>query len=268
MLTHNLDRAAYDAIDAAHWSTLKLFAKSAAHYRSAIEAPPVDKDAFRRGRAVHCATLEPQKFASEFAIWTDGIRRGKAWDAFAAVNADKTILTEKELHEVRDVARAVLSNRLAADHLAKGNAEVSMQWEHEVIKGVSLKLKGRADFISDSAIIDLKTTRDASPDGFAREVVKHGYAGQAALYADGYAKITGKRLPFVFIAVEPEAPHCVTVFRVPESVIAVGRAMYEGCLSQLALATHEQRWPGYAEKEVELTLPAWHMKNSESMEVA
>lgn len=264
----NLDRVQYDEAEGCHWSTLKHLAKSPALYKHLIEHPPEDKDAFRKGRAVHCATLEPQKFASEFAIWTDGIRRGKAWDAFEVVNADKTILTEKELHDVRDISRAVLNNPLASSRIAKGDAEVSMFWEHEVIKGLSLPCKGRADFISDSCIVDLKTTRDASPDGFAREVVKHSYAGQAAFYSDGYAKITGKRLPFIFIAVELEAPHIVTVFRIPDSVIAVGRAMYEGCLSTLALSNHENHWPGYADKEVELVLPKWVTANAESLEVA
>jgi hypothetical protein len=69
-----LDRAAVDpyaAIPAINWSTLKYLDVSPRMLRWRVEHPRHDTDALDLGRAIHCAILEPERFASEYIAEPD-----------------------------------------------------------------------------------------------------------------------------------------------------------------------------------------------------
>lgn len=249
----------YRQIDAANWSTLKELRRSARHYKHALTAKR-DSKAMRLGRASHVAVLEPERFASQYAIWDQGRRFGKKWDAYCAEHASKEILAEQEFSACMSLQSAVRANPLAARHLMRGEAEVTMVWADEQ---TGLALKGRADWIG-GVLLDLKTTRDASPDGFAKEVVRYGYHCQLSLYQDGWAEMHGgERLPVAIVAVESLAPHVVTVFRVPDHVLETGRAEVRELLSKLVELRKAGEWPGYSTEEVQLELPAWAERSTD-----
>jgi hypothetical protein len=262
-LDFNLTREQYDGIRRVNWSSLKLIAKSPAHYRQNQLTPRADTDALKRGRCTHLAVFEPEVFASTCVVWDGGARRGKDWDAFRRKHAASEILTEKEHGQCVAIAAAVRADAAAAKYLAGGKSEATVLWTHTApdvghLKGYSLDCKSRIDFVATcGALVDLKTTRDASPDGFGRECWRLGYHAQAAFYSDAFAAATGSRLPYVLVAVEAEAPYAVTVYRVPEVVIEAGREHYRALLDRLWICRSENRWPAYADGELELTLPSW-----------
>ena len=70
-------REEYEAIDAVNWSTLKVLGKSPAHYlqRMAGEESE-DTEARQRGRVLHMAVFEPERFARSVVVYPDA-RRGK-----------------------------------------------------------------------------------------------------------------------------------------------------------------------------------------------
>jgi hypothetical protein len=45
--------------------------------------------------------------------------------------------------------------------------------------------------------------------------------------------VTGMELPFLFVAVEKEAPHAVAVYRADPEIIEVGRKKYRAALQLL-----------------------------------
>ena len=244
------ERAAYDAIDAINWSRLKLIEKSPAHFKAGFSG---DSAAFRLGTAAHMAVLEPEKFATAYTIYK-GRRYGKAWDEFEqqAIDAGKQVLTQKEYDEASAIRDSVHRHARASQYLRGGQAEVPLTWTLG-----AFKCKGRADYIGD-CIVDLKSTQDSSPRAFARSCAKYGYYGQAAWYSDGVFRSTGKRKPFVFIAVESTFPHVVTVFTVDDSIIEHGREQYLSLLGKLDYCTKQNFWGGYTEsEEVALGLPEW-----------
>ena len=110
-----------------------------------------------------------------------------------------------------------------------------------------------------TGIVDVKTCTDASAEGFARSIATLGYDLQAAFYQDGIKAITGRTLPFYFIAVEKDAPQAATVYRASEAVIDVGRAKYRGALQLLQWCRTNNRWPAYQPNgEIEtIELPRW-----------
>lgn len=249
-MTTDLSREQYDALPHLNWSRLKLIERSPAHYVSGYSG---DSAAFRLGTAAHSATLEPGQFAADYVVYTEGIRRGKKWDAFEmdAITAGKTVLNQKEHNEATQIANAVRSNPAASRYLSGGAAEQALVWRLG-----DFDCKGRADYIGD-AIVDLKSTGDASPRGFAYSCAKYGYFGQAAWYSDGQFKATGVRKPFVFVAVEKTPPYVVTVFRVPDEVLAAGREQYLTLLGRLDYCKKNNFWGGYSESEVvDLEMPS------------
>lgn len=80
---------------------------------------------------------------------------------------------------------------------------------------------------------------------------------QAAFYQDGLKALTGKALPFYFIAVEKDGPHATAAYRASDEMIETGRAKYRGALQSLRWCRH--RWPAYQPNgEIEtIELPRW-----------
>lgn len=247
-----LAREIYDAIDAENFSTLKHIGRSPAHYLHAKRVGFKDTAAKKRGRAGHVATLEPERFDSEYVVYP-GERRGKAWTEFEAAHEGREILNAKEAEQAKAIAAAVHADPIARKYLTGGRAEVSMLWRSP-FGGMC---KGRMDYLSEPALVDLKITRDASPEGFARESWGYRSHVQASWYGDGFASLAGEARPFVIVAVEPEPPHLVAVYRVPLSLLEVGRRTYREWLEQATFCRSQKTWPGYSEGEMELQIPRW-----------
>jgi hypothetical protein len=264
----------YTAIDAVNWSALRHMMRSPAHYAAErARKPPTDNDHFRLGRAVHAAVFEPDVFRTQFAVWNGAVRRGKEWDAFVAANADKTVLTLEQAMQASALAQAVRSNRCAARYLAEGEAEQTLTWTYsateareavvddvprvEFVLGRETRCKGRLDWIAPAGIVDLKTTRDAEPEAFSTSAWRLAYYGQAAWYVDGYERVTGRRLPFIIIAVEKAYPYVVQVYRVPDDYLEQGRELYRALLDRLRVCQRDGLWPGYCDDEMQLLPPRW-----------
>ncbi len=267
---HTLSREEYDALERINFSTLKFFGKSPAHYQHRMEeGDGEDTDARARGRCVHLAILEPERFKTEVVVWDGGRRSGGNWEAFLERNAGREILKPEAYAEVLAIAKAVRSSSQAAPHLVDARTEVSVLWEHVVpplagLPGYRIKCKARLDLVTATSLVDVKSSRDASPDGFGRAAVTYDLIVQAALYSDGYRAATGKELPYRLIAVEAAAPYVTQVYRLTDDQLEQGRETYRAWLDRLNLCRAEDRWPGYAEAEMDLVLPPWATADDEN----
>lgn len=141
---------------------------------------------------------------------------------------------------------------------------------------------------------DLKTTEDASPEGFAKSIANWRYDVQHAYYMDGtrLALEQGKCNPpqegkaelsvywtdpvtgvlcrcrpdfwrgypkhFAFIAVEKKPPYAVGVYVLDSEGVEIGRAQYQHDLRVYAECVRTGVWPGYGDKIQTISLPAWH----------
>ncbi len=257
-IIHSMPRGEYDAMrDRVNFSSLKHMGRSPAHYKHALEHPSEDTDARRRGRLVHLAVLEPNVYEAQTAVWDGGRRAGKAWEAFCAANEGKELLTLAEAKTTQDIARAVRAHPVAAKYLERGRSEVTVLWDVEVVPGLVIPCKCRIDWVGESLLLDLKTTKDASPEAFGRQMFTLGTLGQAAMYSDGWHAVTGERPDFALLAVESEAPHVIQPYRIEDLDLARGRAQYRGLLERLALCQATGQWPGYDTKPLPLSIPRW-----------
>lgn len=254
--------ADYEAIDAVNVSRLKNLRHSPLHYRHGLTHSKRSA-ALTRGTAAHVATLEWARFEDAYAVWDRRTesgriapRTGRAWEEFAAANAGREILTDDERRSALAIALAVRSDPIAAQYLEVGAPELAMTW----CIG-ERRCKGRIDWLTDDAdgpvIVGLKTARDCRPLPFGAAAARLGYHLQWAWYADGYQVITGHAPRMVEIVVEPEAPHAVVVYRIPDDVLEQGRDEYEQLLGRLDECERANEWPGPASREETLTLPSW-----------
>lgn len=262
----------YHATSGVSITRLKELKRSPKHYQYRLANPKLTSP-LSLGTAAHCATLEPERFGRQFAIWSrrgeSGSlcpRKGQHWEAFRAENPGKTIITEDECVAALALAQAVRSDPCAARYLESGEPEVTMHWEllseSQLHSPVTVQCRGRADWLTridgEPYLIGLKTARDCRAFIFGNAAAKLGYHLQWAFYLDGYRAITGKTPHLKEIVVESAPPYDVVVYNVPEDVVLQGRAEYEGLLRQLIDCQRRNEWLGVANGlEQDLTLPTW-----------
>ncbi len=245
----------YKAIQAINMSTLKAMAVSPLQYRHVADTERPDTSSMMLGRATHSHILEPTQFYNEYTVWNGkGTRASKAYKEFAAENEGKEILTPAEMAKIAAMGQAVRSHPIASLMLQNGTPEVSIQWTDP---DTGLRCKGRPDWVSKDAVVDLKTTADLSPHMFERQAFNLSYHMAAAFYSDGLNLVHGLSLPFYIAAVQSTAPHDVIVYKVPEKVLTAGRVAYRGLLVRVSECEAAGRWPGMADEVQQLTLPAW-----------
>ena len=134
--------------------------------------------------------------------------------------------------------------------LTSGEAEKIISWHNE---HYNVNCKGMLDYHRDDMIIDLKTTQDASYNGFMRSVRKYKYHKQAAYYMDAV-----KAYRFIIIAIEKTPPFSINVFELGDDMIDEGRDMYNHELEIYKYCEENDYWPGAGfdplDKESERTI--------------
>jgi hypothetical protein len=258
----------YHGIRALSASRLKAFLRSPAHLRH-MDENPYTGAALAFGDAFHTAVLEPQRFAEEYIVAPDVDRRTKdgkaAWQMFLDANPDKTIVSHDDWLAITAMAREVLLHPTASDLLAgRSETEISMLWLASAA-GEKFPCKARIDAYNsvDRCIIDLKTTQDASPEGFARSVANFSYHVQAAWYIDAMRAANFEVDSMVFIAVEKAAPYGVSCLILDEDAINEGRRRIANALPKYAICASQNRWPTYDDGIQTISLPRWAVRGEE-----
>lgn len=243
----------YHAIDAEHFSSLKLLLDSPRAYARNKRLPVAETDAMLLGTATHTAVLEPELYSAKYAIWDQGARRGKNWKSFCDENADRRVLTVAQYDASMVISHAVRAHPVASALLSSGQAEVSVLWRH----GSGMLLKGRVDWLGD-ALVDLKITRDPTPSAFMADAFRRRYPMQIAMYSDGVASAMHKILPAYVIAAQNVEPFDVVTYSIGADILDHGRAEYALAITRLLECRAANAWPGIADDAaVPFELPRW-----------
>jgi exodeoxyribonuclease VIII len=198
--------------------------------------------------------LEPDELSSRYGIAPD--RRSNAGKAVAAEMEAAGIeaVTAPEMEQAMAMAGSVRSHQAAAALLRDGKAEQSFWWD-DIPTG--LRCKCRPDWYTGTTIVDLKTTTDASPKGFAKSVANWRYHIQQNHYLAGtFAE------RFVFIAVEKTYPYAVGVYELDETAALHGEAERRNNLQTIADCRAIAEWPGYGNTIQPLSLPNWALSGT------
>lgn len=264
----------YHAWKAANYSTLKLFSKSAAHARESLVNPMEQTDAMALGSAVNDAVLQPDLYEKDYIVAPDvGDRRFKEakakWKDFLEESAGQIVLTGPEKHKIDMMASVIREHPICEKILQdKGLPELSFVWEDD---DTGTLCKGRVDWYGslwgNPVVCDLKSTRDASPSGWPKQIASFQYHVQAAFYLDGLATIQpegAKDRTFLWLCVENASPFCTAVYQADPAAIDEGRRRYKNYLAKWTQCQETNIWAGYPSALNLVDIPHWAYTSDES----
>lgn len=279
-----MNEAEYSKVRALRSSHLKALARSPAHYVHAVreemqrasDGDDEASDALKLGSATHCLVLEQSEFDRRYLVY-DSSKRPSPSQTFA-LTANKVWRMNKEL-EAKNSGRELITLAMYEKAVAMKKAIKTTKLADEVLNSVGIHeelhewtdkytgilCKCRLDKRrKNTRGVDLKTTRDARPSAFTRDVFNLGYHTQAAFYMMG-AELT----EFTFVAVENTAPHGVLCYPVGQEAIDIAMTEIRGALRTIKHCREEYGseydpktvWPSYHFEHVDgfkIHVPTWY----------
>jgi exodeoxyribonuclease VIII len=276
-IRQDLSNSDYHAIEALSATGIKNLLQSPAHYRYRFQNPDESATAAKTmGTALHMGILEPDRFDSGavIALPEDAPKRPTIaqwnaakpspasvaamawWTEFNQQATGKIVLSATQAAIVTGMVASVRRHPLYDDLFSGGAGEVSYQWNDARI---GIPCRCRFDYLKESGLaLDVKTTRDASPDGFARATAAYGYHLQEAHYRNGYEHLHARSLDgFLFMAVENEAPFGSAIYVQQPNAINFALDRVEAAMLLYAQARNSGFWRGYQESIQPVVLPRW-----------
>lgn len=251
-----MDIADYHAHPALGSSRLRELLKSPAHFRANLRR---ETEALALGSLVHTLVLEPHAFPERYLVVPkiDGrTKEGKA--AKAALADDPRIAVDGEvMAEASACATSIMGHRVY-QQIRDAQVEHTVFWTD---KETGIECKARFDVLG-PLLVDLKTTRDASPKGFQRAIATYGYHIQAAHYMAGAIANGMEPRGFLFACVETSAPYLAAGYLLGNPTLEQGERERREALLTYAQCLREDRWPGYNDDRIEvIDLPNWAWKD-------
>lgn len=221
---------------------------------------PKDTPSLVFGRALHAKVLEPDTFGNKYIVAPEVDRRTKAgkatWAAFVESAGGREVLTQEDAASIEAIAQA-MQKQVIHKLVRSGEAEVVLVWEDEE---TGLLCKARLDYLHrafDQIIIDLKSTEDASPEGFSRSMAKYGYHQQASFYSHGWEVLANLTPAFTFLAVEKNPPYAAAAYQIQAASLDAGEISWRKAIRTYAECLEKDQWPGYEDKILPIEIPQW-----------
>lgn len=244
-------------------SALVDILRSPAHFMDRMTNRQEPTEAMVVGDAIHTAVLEPDRFDAEYVYAEKFDRRTKAgkqaWAEWQAGHVGKKVVPHSSADTVREIARAVRNHPDLRDILTgRGLTEPSAAWDTE--DGIGLRARpDRAIPKGGTHILaDLKSAKDASPHGFAKEIAARKLHVQAAFYLDGFSAASGVKCDeFIFVVFEKTRPYACAVYFLDSESIAQGRYEYQKALDIYRECMRSGVWPDYAATARSIRIPQY-----------
>lgn len=258
-------------------STLKWFRETPyCYWYHVTHGTKIDRPAFALGKLCDMAMLEPERFRRSVVRIPDMPMRGRdqkelfvaecqemadlelsvdlgasADDIKAAVRrqleaAGRILCSDKEWAMLQGQVESLKLpiHTQARKLVTNGQHQRVLRWTDEE---TGITCKGRPDIIIEQGgiLVDLKSTLDASADGFRRALWSFGYEYQDAMYYRG-ARANGIDVQaFYFVLVEKEPPYHWNVVEVDEEDRTMARLQISSDLRRLKECLATNNWPGH-----------------------
>lgn len=278
---HGMTYDKYVGLPGLRHSEAKKYERSPSHALWAMTHPEADTRSTLIGSALHCAVLEPEEFLTRY-VPTPKIdkrtKKGKAeWARLEQENPDAILLPAGTYDEIVAMQTSVLNHPMIQQAqrsvtpvpfpLPARLCEVSVVWRGPL----DVVCKARIDWVvrlfDSTVVFDVKTTRDASPSWFAKQIHMYSYHTQAASYLHGLQVLRpGPRRRFVWIAVENQPPYEACLYEASEGLLQQGFSEWRRWVAHHARCVETGKWPGYPEDVLQVDLPRWAWKEFEEDE--
>ena len=259
---------------------IMMLRKSPAHFWHWMSSPPEESSkAMHLGTATHTLVFEPEKWADEITVIPDDApkkptkaqREAKKpseetlasvawWDNFNASISGRAVISAEEEVQARSMATAVREHKEVFGYLTHPSAKAELSIiATERVNGLDIACKGRCDLVTmdGTVIVDLKTTEDASAEGFSKSFMSYGYWMQASHYL-AIARKSGLPIErFIFVAVEKHPPYSVACYELDAQSLEKANAIRQRLLETLSDCIARNEFPSYQRGVTSLTLPPW-----------
>lgn len=220
---------------------------------------------FDLGTIAHALLLEDDS-SRLITIEADDWRTKAAKEARDAARAEGKIpiLVKQAAHLLKMVgtARDFLRNSEVGDF--KFLAEQMLAWQEG-----NVWCRARPDWLSTdhTLILDYKTTDDANPDAFIRQIARMGYDTQAAFYLRGLEAVDPIDQPlFVFFAQEIEPPYACSLIALSNAYLEIANAKVERAIKTWGYCLKTGDWHSYTNRILYAEPPSWAMAEHERTE--
>lgn len=259
----DLSSDAYHAAPGISNSGLSIISeRTPAHYKASLDTVRTATPAMQAGSRLHSAVLEPELFTQCYAVAPKFDLRtnvGKAdKQAWEEANPNRTAISGDEYSQSMFIADVLHGNAFVRELLRGGHNERSV-FARDPVTGVLVKCRPDADttITGRRVLSDLKSTEDASPEGFMWSAYRYGYFRQAPFYMD-VCNAEGSEQSvdsFFFIAVEKEPPYAYIIYEAAPRFLQRGRDAYRSALNEYARCVETDTWPAYDTSTHTLDLP-------------
>lgn len=171
--------------------------------------PREDNKAFMDGRYFHQLILEPEK-AKETPFVDVSTRVTKEYKTFCEENNLPFCMLRKEMVEIEHLVSVINGNIAFYDEIYKAGNQFEVPAVAEI---QGMMWKGKADIVTDSAVIDLKTTSDIHK--FKYSAKSYNYDSQCYIYQQLFGK------PLVFYVID-KGTGVLGIFRPTEDFVKGG----------------------------------------------
>ena len=219
---------------------------------------------FDLGTIAHALLLEDDS-SRLITIEADDWRTKAAKEARDAARAEGKIpiLVKQAAHLLKMVgtARDFLRSSEVGDMTFK--PEQTLAWQE-----AGTWCRARPDWLSDdhTIICDYKTTDDANPDAFIRQIGRMMYDTQAEFYSRGLEAVTGKRPLFVFLAQEIDPPYACSLIALSNAYLEIAHAKVERAIKTWGYCLKTGDWHSYTNRILYAEPPSWAMAEHERTE--
>jgi hypothetical protein len=252
----NIPEEQYHASPGVSVSRLKRFAQAAAKAHVAQS----ETTALRFGTLIHAVLLEPNTVEARY--WVTDLDRLDPRSANYKAEVERAngleLVKRADFESALRLRDAVLAQPIARDILAPGAlVEQSFYWRDDE---TGLLCRGRTDLVRPEwrALVDIKSTQDASSRSFARTVAEYKYDWQSIYYQDGWSLAADwKPDLLLFLPIEKEPPYLCAAYEIDPDDLAEARQQLRQQLDAYAHCEASGQWPGYPDGISRISLPGW-----------
>lgn len=199
------------------YSSIKEFAKSPRHYVEYLMKPKFQStDAMKLGSMVHTLLLQNELFDSKFFVAPDINKRTnegkKEWLQLLEDNSNKDIVSKDDYELALKLTTYAMGNKQISGAIKNCN-DFEQEW-HQDIDG--LPYRGFYDGVADDYILEVKTTKDASPKTVMSDFYRNKYHIQSSLY-----NLTSEK-PILYLVIETTYPYLSYIAFTDDSFINQG----------------------------------------------
>jgi hypothetical protein len=208
------------------------------------------------------------KHVPDHVLSSSGSKAGKKYDAFREQHEGKVMYREAEWRHLIGMRREIYNHADAWDLLYNNSNPDSYRSEYSICGldvATGLEVRCRIDRLKreDGRVIvmDLKTSRDASPRAWQKQADSDGLPTQAFIMTALAEEHFKQKIEYRYVVCDKDAPYRVEVFRLPPEYIEIGQDDYMRAITAFKKSVESWNWyPTSHGKTVTLGVPEWRMK--------